>query len=166
MASANVPLKTITISGIILATVLAAGWAIFHHPVPEEEVLSGPWSICGTPISAPYEVLCIELLADSSLTFGIRDGQGEKSLLRCQTVAGGTSYERLLFYPTFPHFNGTLPDPVSQEITNDRDQVRNVLFYAMAHRGFHSRSVERKWAYLLYPSRFDLFLLWWRGGPY
>jgi hypothetical protein len=166
MASANVPLKTISISVFVLAAVLAAGWAVVHHTIPEEEVLSGPWSICGTPIAAPFEVLCIELIADSSLTFGIRDGQGKRSLVRCQTVAGGTSYGRLTFYPTFPQFDGTLPEPVALEITHERDQVRNVIFYAIAHRDFHSRAIECKWAYLLYPSRFDLFLLWLHGGPY
>jgi hypothetical protein len=157
----RLPLSAIALSALVLGAVLAGCWAFFRHPVPPEVVLTGPWSIRGTPIAAPFEVRFLDTILDGgSMQFLIKDGQGKITVVMCLWERGASAYQRLVFYPVVPFPDGPEPEPL--EITDDSDLVRNVLFHAMAHRDFHGRAPEWLNAHQLYPSRFDRLRFWLR----
>jgi hypothetical protein len=160
MTATHLPPRAIALAAAILGTLIALCWAFFRHSVPPEVVITGTWSICGTPIALPFEVQSLDaiFMDDEEMMFGIRDGQGRVTMVTCPWTGDGADPERLFFHASFPNRDGTWPDPAPVEITRDRDLVRNVLFHAMAQRGFHSRSIERKRAFQLYASPCDRLL--------
>ncbi len=161
LATANIPFAAIAIAVIALGALLVLAWALVHHPVPQEVVPDGPWSICGTPIAMPIEVGDAEIMMpDGALTFLIRDGQGKLSMIQFAWSSEHAAFERLLFYPIPPLGLSRWPDPMPVEDAHEREMMRSLVFHSMVHHHFHGSAHEHGLAYQLYPSRYDQLVAW------
>ena len=65
-------------------------------------------------------------------------------------------FQNLLLYTGFPAFDGQ-NNPQSEEITDNVELIRNVLYYTMKKSGFHGSETEFLHAQSLYPDLFTRF---------
>ncbi len=143
----------------LIALLAVACWAVVHHPVPAEVSPPEPWSIQGTRMVLPIQVIPLDFMdyGDGGLLFGVQDGAGNKRLIRCEYGRDDAPYEHLSFLPTLPSLIATTL-PTMVPLGPDEVLVRNVIYHVLEREGYPGGAHGRGWAHmaqLLYPSLLD-----------